>query len=70
MNKKDIREVIKPLYQLNLYGYNKYFDLFVKLYQNKKIPSINLFSGPIGIGKATFAYHLINYILYINIIDF
>ncbi len=66
MNKKDIREVIKPLYQLNLYGYNKYFDLFVKLYQNKKIPSINLFSGPIGIGKATFAYHLINYILSIN----
>ena len=66
MSKHDHTDVIKPLNQLKLFGYSEYFDLFVKLHHNKKIPSVNLLSGPIGIGKSTFVYHLINYILSIN----
>ena len=31
--------------------------------KKKKIPNITLFNGPAGIGKATFTYHLINYML-------
>ena len=63
MNKKILIDQIKPLHQLNLYGYDCYFDLFIKLHQKKKIPNITLFNGPAGIGKATFTYHLINYML-------
>jgi len=66
MNKKIEINRIKPLHQLNLYGYDYYFDLFTTLNKKKKIPNITLFNGPAGIGKATFAYHLINYMLSIT----
>ena len=36
MNKKILIDQIKPLHQLNLYGYDCYFDLFIKLHQKKK----------------------------------
>ena len=49
--------------QLNLYGYEDYFNSFVKLHKKNKLPKIILLSGPKGIGKATFAYHFINYLL-------
>ena len=52
-----------PKNQLNLYGYRKYFELFVELYNENKLPKVILLNGPKGSGKATFAYHLINFFL-------
>ena len=46
-----------------LFGYDNLFLNIIDLYENKKLPNKILFSGLKGIGKATFAYHLINYIL-------
>tara|TARA_B110000438_G_scaffold293581_2_gene333673 strand:- start:1295 stop:2257 length:963 start_codon:yes stop_codon:yes gene_type:complete len=48
--------------QLKLYGYENYFNIFLDLFNKNKLPNVMLFSGPKGTGKATFAYHLINYI--------
>ena len=50
-----------PSQQLNLYEYRSKFDLFKKLLINKRMPKCTLLTGVKGIGKATFAYHLINY---------
>jgi len=55
--------VNKPIKQLNLYGYEYYFDFFDKLYHNSKLPHAVLLSGIKGLGKATFAYHYINFLL-------
>ena len=54
---------INPINQLNLYGYEYYFNLFEKLYQKNKLPHSILLSGDKGIGKATFSYHFINFLL-------
>ena len=51
---------------INLYGYNHFFLELVNLYNKKKLPNKIIFSGNKGIGKATFAYHLINYIFSLN----
>ena len=48
--------------QKQLYNYNNSFLNVADLYDNKKLPNKIIFSGAKGIGKATFAYHLINYI--------
>jgi len=56
-------KVIESSSQLNLFGYEEYFNSFKKLMDKEKLPNVILFSGPKGIGKSTFAYHLINYIL-------
>ncbi len=56
-------EIVLPKNQLNLFGYKKYFKSFVQLYEKNKLPNAILLSGPKGLGKATFAYHFINYIL-------
>ena len=53
---------LHPNNQKKLYGYNNEFTELVKLYKNKKLPSKIFLTGPKGIGKATMAYHLINYI--------
>ena len=45
-----------------LYGYDNLFNFFVRLDQNKKMPNKFIISGKKGIGKSTFAYHLINYL--------
>ena len=63
IQKKDTSEIINPINQLNLYGFNKYFNFFTNLYENNKLPNIILLSGLKGIGKATFIFHFINYIL-------
>tara|TARA_B100000029_G_scaffold505082_1_gene585138 strand:- start:1331 stop:2302 length:972 start_codon:yes stop_codon:yes gene_type:complete len=55
--------ILSPKNQLFLYGYSKYFQFFYKLFQLKRLPNTILLSGPKGSGKATFAYHFINYIL-------
>jgi len=52
----------KPNNQEILLGYDKFFKNIINLYKSKKLPNIILFSGSKGVGKATFAYHLINYI--------
>ena len=56
-------KVIYPINQLSLFGYNGYFNYFVKLFEKRKMPNSILLSGPKGIGKSTFIYHLVNYIL-------
>jgi len=61
MKKKIFLDVKNPVNQLSLYGYNLYFDIFRKLFNDKKIPNIILLNGPKGIGKSTFIHHLINY---------
>jgi len=67
MNVKENKlRISKPKKQLVLYGYKKYFDTFLSLYKNKKLPNVMLLSGPGGSGKSTFAYHFINYIFSYN----
>ena len=56
-------EILKPKNQLRLFGYDNYFHSFVRLFDNRKMPNSILLSGPKGIGKSTFVYHLINYFL-------
>ena len=56
-------ELTKPVNQLKLYGYKTYFDLFHKLDKKNKLPNSILLSGQKGLGKSTFAYHFINYLL-------
>lgn len=61
-NKQNL-EIISPKSQLRLYGYEKYFSSFIKIYKTHKLPNAILLSGPKGLGKSTFAYHFINYLL-------
>ena len=56
-------EILSPKNQLCLFGYEDYFSSFIKLYDEKKLPNSILLSGPRGLGKATFSYHIINYFL-------
>ena len=52
-----------PKNQINLYGHEDIFHELVELHNDNKLPSKILLSGQKGIGKCTFAYHLINSIL-------
>ena len=54
---------LKPINQTKLYKLNKFFEKFVKLYEEKRFPNKILLSGQKGIGKSTLAYHFINYAL-------
>ena len=49
-----------------MYSFHNEFNKLVKLFENKKLPNKILLSGQKGIGKCTFAYHLINYVLSLN----
>ena len=66
MKKKIKLAPVNPINQLNLYGYSFYFNLFIKLFDEVKVPNIILLNGPKGLGKSTFAYHFINYIFSSN----
>ena len=55
--------MLNPCNQTKLFGFNKIFKEFTNLYDLKKFPNKILFSGQKGLGKATFSYHLINFIL-------
>jgi DNA polymerase-3 subunit delta' len=57
---------LKPINQTKLYGLEKYFTELVRFYNNGNYPNKILFSGQKGIGKATLAFHFINYILTIE----
>jgi len=59
-------EICEPKDQLKLYGYENYFNSFKNLYKNNKLPNVILLTGQKGLGKATFAYHFINYLLSIS----
>jgi DNA polymerase III delta prime subunit len=50
-------------YQRFLYGHDDLFQNLTSLYKKQKLPNKVIFSGSDGIGKATFIYHLINFIL-------
>jgi DNA polymerase-3 subunit delta' len=50
-------------YQRFLYGHGHLFKNLISLFEQKKLPNKIIFKGSDGIGKATFVYHLINYIL-------
>lgn len=64
MKKKEIfTEYFIPVRQKKLFSYDQYFKLFTKLYKNNLLPNNILLSGQSGLGKSTFAYHFINYIL-------
>ena len=54
---------LKPSENTQLYGLNVIFDEIIKLYNEKNMPTKILLSGKKGLGKATLAYHIINYIL-------
>ena len=56
-------DICEPRGQSRLYGYDDYFHSFRNLYKKNKLPNVILLSGQKGLGKSTFAYHFINYLL-------
>ena len=50
-------------YNLRLFSYSNLFNTFVNFENQNKLPSRILLSGNCGIGKSTFVFHFINYIL-------
>ena len=56
-------QIVPAKNQLRLFGFEDYFNYFIKLYEKSKLPNSILLSGPKGLGKSTFAYHIINYLL-------
>ena len=54
---------LEPINQSNLYAFYDEFIQLIQLHKENKLPNKILFSGQKGIGKCTFAYHLINYVL-------
>jgi len=64
-DKKQIK-IKNPIEQTKLYGYEEYFNSFNTLYRKNALPNSILLSGPKGIGKSTFVYHFINFLLSIN----
>ena len=63
MQEKNLNMPFKPSEQTRLYFYEKYFSLFTDLYEKNLLPNQILLSGNSGIGKSTFAYHFVNYVL-------
>lgn len=56
-------KILNPKNQLELYGFDDYFHSFVKLFKKNKLPNAILLNGSKGLGKSTFAYHFINFML-------
>jgi DNA polymerase-3 subunit delta' len=50
-------------FQRFLYGHDDLFINLTSLFEKKKLPNKIIFNGSDGVGKATFIYHLINFIL-------
>ncbi len=50
-------------FQRFLYGHDDLFTNLTSLFEKKKLPNKIIFNGSDGVGKATFIYHLINFIL-------
>ena len=56
-------EIIESKAQPYLFGFEKYFQHFKALYEKNKLPNTLLLNGSKGLGKSTFVYHFINYLL-------
>jgi len=54
---------LTPSHQTKLIGLNKFINELIFLNKKKILPNKILLSGQKGLGKATLAYHFINYIL-------
>ena len=54
---------LAPINQHRLFGLSSYLLELIRLYRNKIYTNKLLLSGQKGIGKATLAYHFINYVL-------
>ena len=54
---------LTPNTQLKLYGLDNYLLELIKLFEKNNLPNKIILSGDKGSGKATMAYHLINYVL-------
>ncbi len=54
---------IYPYTQRKLFGLERYFLEFVRLFKENNFPTKILLSGEKGIGKSTLAYHFINFVL-------
>jgi DNA polymerase-3 subunit delta' len=52
----------EPINQKKLFGLNIEINEIINLFETNKLPNKILLSGPKGSGKATLAFHLINYI--------
>ena len=59
-------EIIPAKFQTVLYGYKEYFNYFNTLYSINKLPRTILLNGQRGLGKFTFSFHFINYLLSSN----
>ena len=59
-------EIVPAKNQLRLFGFEDYFNSFIKLYEKKVLPNSILLTGSKGLGKSTFAYHFINFLLSSN----
>tara|TARA_Y100000590_G_scaffold460395_1_gene619576 strand:- start:1399 stop:2370 length:972 start_codon:yes stop_codon:yes gene_type:complete len=66
MKTNDKINLCDPVDQLKLFGFEDYFSSFKNLYEKNKLPNVILLTGQKGLGKATFAYHFINYLLTSN----
>ena len=54
---------IEPICQTKLFGLSEFFNNLVSLDKKNNLPNKILLSGKKGSGKATLAYHFINYVL-------
>ena len=61
--KKTINNILFDESLNKLFGYNKIFNNFATLYNNNKLPKIIILTGDKGIGKFTFIFHFINFVL-------
>ena len=63
MTDTEKKEILSPINQGELYGYTKHFNYVAKLFELQRRPNCLLITGQKGIGKSTFVYHLVNYLL-------
>lgn len=55
--------MLTPRENLKLYGHAQGRETFLKAYHSQRFPHAWIVAGPFGIGKATFAYHMVRYVL-------
>ncbi len=55
--------MLTPRENLNLLGHQEAKETFLKAFHSERFPHAWLVTGPFGIGKATFAFHMTRYLL-------
>jgi len=60
---KNEKDILFSKNQIYLYGYKNYFATFSTLYEKGLLPNNILISGKKGLGKSTFVYHFVNFLL-------